>query len=53
MVSLSRGYLPTALMEISILPIATHKSGNLSDRNKYRPITEATTISKILESVQL
>ena len=34
---LSHGYLPTALIETTIVPIVKNKSGNLSDSNNYRP----------------
>ena len=47
------GYLPTALIETTIVPIVKNKSGNLSDSNNYRPIALATIVSKILESVLL
>ena len=52
-VCLSHGYLPTALIETTIVPIVKNKSGNLSDSNNYRPIALATIVSKILESVIL
>ena len=42
---LSHGYLPTALIETTIV---TNKSGNLSDSNNYKPIALATIVSKIL-----
>ena len=51
--SLSHGYLPTALIETTIVSIVKNKSGNLSDSNNYRPIALATIVSKILESVLL
>ena len=50
---LSHGYIPTALIETTIVPIVKNKSGNLSDSNNYRPIALATIVSKILESVLL
>ena len=49
----SHGYLPTALIETTTVPIVKNKSGNLSDSNNYRPIALATIVSKILESVIL
>ena len=52
-VCLSHGYLPTALIETTIVPIVKNKSGNLSDSNNYRPIALATIVSKILGSVLL
>ena len=52
-VCLSHGYLPTDLIETTIVPRVKNKSGNLSDSNNYRPIALATIDSKILESVIL
>ena len=52
-VCLSHGYLTTALIETTIVPIVKNKSGNLSDSNNYRPIALAAIVSKILESVIL
>ena len=50
---LSNGYLPTALIETTIVPIVKNKSANLSDSKNYGPIAIATIISKILEFVLL
>ena len=50
---LSHGYLPSALIKTTIVPIAKNKAGDLSDSNNYRPITIATITSKLLESVLL
>ena len=44
-ICLSHGYLPTALIETTIVPIVKNKSGNLSDSNNYRPIALATIVS--------
>ena len=52
-VCLSHSYLPTALIQTTIVPIVKNKSGNLSDSNNYRPIALATIVSKILEFVIL
>ena len=52
-VCLCHGYLPTALIKTTIVPIVKNKSGNLSDSNNYRPIALAAIVSKILESVIL
>ena len=46
-VCLSHGYLPTALIKTTIVPIVKNKSGNLSDRNNYRLIDLSTIIFKI------
>ena len=52
-VCLSHVYLPTAMIETTIVLIVKNKSGNLSDSNNYRPIALATIVSKIIESVIL
>ena len=48
---LSHGYLPSALIKTTIVPIVKNKSGNLSYSNNYRPIAIATITSKLLESI--
>ena len=50
---LSHGYLPSALIKTTIVPIVKNKAGDLSDSNNYRPIAIATITSKLLESVLL
>ena len=47
------GYLPSDLIETTIVPIVINISRNLSDSNNYRLIALATIVSKILESVLL
>ena len=51
--TVSHSYLPTALIETTIVTIVKNKCSNLSDSNNYRPIALATIVSKILESVIL
>ena len=50
---LTHGYLPPAMIETTIVSIVKSKSGNLSDSSNYRPITLATIMSKMFESVLL
>ena len=50
---LSHGYLPSALIKTTIVPIVKNKAGDLSDSTNYRPIAIATITSKLLESVLL
>ena len=52
---LSHGYLPSALIKTTIVPIhvVKNKAGDISDSNNYRPIAIATITSKVLESVLL
>ena len=46
-VCLSHGYLPPAMIKITIVPIVKNKCGNISESNNYRPIALATIISKL------
>ena len=50
---LAHGYLPSAMIETTIVPIVKNMSGNLSDSSNYRPIALATIITKMFESVLL
>ena len=47
------GYLPSLFMQSVITPIVKNKNGDISDTLNYRPITVASTISKILEKLLL
>lgn len=42
-------YLPEALMRTIVVPVVKNKTGDLSDRANYRPISLATTTAKILD----
>ncbi|XP_061718862.1 uncharacterized protein LOC133526321 [Cydia pomonella] len=44
-------YLPDDLMRTIVIPVVKNKTGDLADRNNYRPISLATIIAKILDSV--
>lgn len=48
---LSHSYLPDALMRTTVAPIVKNKTGDLSDKSNYRPISLATTTAKILDSL--
>ena len=50
---MKHGYLPSLLMQSVITPIVRNKNGDISETSKYRPITVASTISKILEKLLL
>jgi len=39
------GYIPNT----TIVPICKNKNGNISDTSNYRPVAEATVVSKLLE----
>ena len=50
---ISHGFLPPSLSKVVLRPIVKDKTGNLSDKDNYRPIALATVSSKILERVIL
>ena len=52
LLKLSAPHIPAPMIETIIVPIAKNKCGNLCDSN-YRPITLATLMSKLFESVIL
>jgi len=47
------GYLPDGIMKTIIVPLVKHKTGNMQDKNNYRPIALVTAASKVLEIVIL
>ena len=50
---LTHGYLPTSLVETTVVPIVKNRCGNLSDSNNYSLIAMVIITSKVLESVIL
>lgn len=48
---LSHSFLPEPLMRTVVVPIVKNKTGDMSDKSNYRPISLATTTAKILDSV--
>ena len=50
---IAHGYLPDSIMKTIIVPLIKNKTGNISDKNNYRPIALVTAASKILEIVIL
>lgn len=50
-VCIAHSYLPEDLMRTTVVPIVKNRTGDLSDRSNYRPISLATTIAKIFDSV--
>ncbi|CAK1582720.1 unnamed protein product [Parnassius mnemosyne] len=44
-------YLPPDLMKTIVVPVVKNKTGDLSKKSNYRPISLATIIVKILDSV--
>ncbi|KAL0893463.1 hypothetical protein ABMA27_013667 [Loxostege sticticalis] len=48
---IGHGYLPSDMMRTIVVPIVKNKTGDLADKNNYRPISLATVISKVFDSV--
>ena len=48
---ISHTYLPADLMKTIVVPIVKNCTGDISDKGNYRPISLATTIAKILDSI--
>lgn len=48
---LCHGYLPTELTQTVVVPIIKCKTGDASDINNYRPISLATVLAKVLDSL--
>ncbi|XP_063382146.1 uncharacterized protein LOC134668635 [Cydia fagiglandana] len=44
-------YLPEDLMKTIVIPVVKSKTGDLSDSSNYRPISLATIVAKVLDSV--
>lgn len=47
---MSHSYLPHDLMRTIVVPIIKNKTGDISDKCNYRPISLATIIAKVLDS---
>ena len=43
------GYLPVGLILVVLVPIIKSKSGNISSKDNYRPLSLSSVISKLLE----
>lgn len=48
---LNHSYLPYDLMKTIVVPIVKNKTGDISDRGNYRPISLATVIAKVLDGL--
>ncbi|XP_073959129.1 uncharacterized protein [Choristoneura fumiferana] len=44
-------YLPSSFMRTIVVPVIKNKTGDLSDHNNYRPISLATIIAKVFDSM--
>jgi hypothetical protein len=50
---ITHGYLPDSITKTIIVPLVKHKTGNMQDKNNYRPIALVTAASKVFEIVIL
>lgn len=48
---LSHSYLPADLLKTIVVPIVKNKTGDASEKSNYRPISLATIIAKVLDSL--
>jgi hypothetical protein len=48
---LGHGYIPADMLHTIVVPIVKNKTGDLADKNNYRPISLATVIAKVFDSV--
>lgn len=48
---LSHSYMPDNMMRTVVVPIVKNKTGDNADKNNYRPISLATVISKVFDSI--
>lgn len=48
---MSHSYLPHKLMRTLVVPIVKNRTGDITDRGNYRPISLATTVAKVLDSL--
>lgn len=48
---LGHSYLPENLMKTVVVPIIKNKTGDVGDKANYRPISLATIVAKVLDSV--
>lgn len=48
---ISHGYLPEDLMRTVVVPVVKSKTGDISDKANYRPISLATTMAKVLDGL--
>lgn len=48
---MAHSYLPSALMKTVVVPIVKNRTGDVSDKSNYRPISLATVVAKVLDSL--
>lgn len=48
---IQHSYLPVSMTKTVVVPIVKNKTGDISDKNNYRPISLATIIARVLDSL--
>ena len=48
-----QGFLPESMLSVLIVPVIKDKAGNINLKDNYRPISLASIISKIVETIML
>ncbi|XP_026328610.1 uncharacterized protein LOC113236665 [Hyposmocoma kahamanoa] len=48
---ISHCYLPNNLMKTIVVPIVKNKTGDVSDKSNYRPLSLATVVAKVLDEL--
>ena len=46
---MKHGYIPSGMLDTTLSPIVKTKTGGVTDKNNYRPIAVATSMSKVME----
>ena len=46
---MKHGYIPSVMLDTTLAPIVKAKTGDVTDKNNYRPIAVATPMSKVME----
>ena len=41
-------YIPSKMLDTTLTPIVKNKTGDVTDKNNYRPIAVATSMSKVI-----
>ena len=45
---MKHGYIPSGMLDTALTPIVKTKTGDVTDKNNYRPIAVATSMSKVM-----
>ena len=50
---MKHGYIPSGMLDTTLTPIVKTKTGDVTDKNNYRPLAVATSMSKVMELLVL